>query len=65
MQAALADAAGVQQERYQSLYPDARDLLDIALIKQARNEAVDIGSVELVYLRGTDAWKKHTKLRAV
>ena len=40
-------------------------LLDIALIKQARNEAVDIGSVELVYLRGTDAWKKHTKLRAV
>ena len=63
--AALADAAGVQEGRYQSLYPDARDLLDIALIKQANNEAVEIGSVELVYLRGTDAWKKHTKLRAV
>ena len=54
-----------QQPGYQSIYPDAIDLLDIALIKQARDEAVDIASVELVYLRGTDAWKKHTKLRAV
>jgi len=62
---ALVDAAGLEQYSYQSLYPDALDLLEIALTKQARNEAVDIGSVELVYLRGTDAWKKHTKLRAV
>ena len=62
---ALVESAGLQQYRYQSLHPDAFDLLDIALIKQARDEAVDIGSVELVYLRGTDAWKKHTKLRAV
>ena len=54
-----------QQPGYQSIYPDALDLLDIALIKQARDEAVDIASVELVYLRGTEAWKKHTKLRAV
>jgi tRNA threonylcarbamoyladenosine biosynthesis protein TsaB len=54
-----------QQPGYQSIYPDAIDLLDIALIKQARDEAVDIASVELIYLRGTDAWKKHTKLRAV
>ncbi|ETN91493.1 UGMP family protein [Gammaproteobacteria bacterium MOLA455] len=61
---ALIDATGLQHS-YQSLYPDALDLLEIALIKQARNEAVDIGSVELVYLRGTDAWKKHTRLRAV
>ena len=61
---ALIDAAGLQHS-YQSLYPDALDLLEIALVKQARNEAVDIGSVELVYLRGTDAWKKHTRLRAV
>ena len=62
---ALVESAGLQQYRYQNLHPDALDLLDIALIKQARDEAVDIGSVELVYLRGTDAWKKHTKLRAV
>ena len=54
-----------QQPGYQSIYPDALDLLDIALIKLARDEAVDIASVELVYLRGTEAWKKHTKLRAV
>lgn len=54
-----------QRPSYQSIYPDALDLLDIALIKQARDEAVDIASVELVYLRGTEAWKKHTKLRAV
>jgi tRNA threonylcarbamoyladenosine biosynthesis protein TsaB len=62
---ALIDTAGLQQYSYQSLHPDALDLLDIALIKQARNDVVDIGSVELVYLRGTDAWKKHTKLRTV
>ena len=62
---ALVESAGLQQYLYQNLHPDALDLLDIALIKQARDEAVDIGSVELVYLRGTDAWKKHTKLRAV
>ena len=54
-----------QQPGYQSIYPDALDLLDIALVKQVRDEAVDIASVELVYLRGTEAWKKHTKLRAV
>ena len=62
---ALMDADGLQQHSYQGLHPDALDLLEIGLIKQARNEAVDISSVELVYLRGTDAWKKHTKLRAV
>ena len=62
---ALVESAGLQQYLYQNLHPDALDLLDIALIKQARDEALDIGSVELVYLRGTDAWKKHTKLRAV
>ena len=61
----LVNSTALQQYSYQSLYPDALDLLEIALLKQARNEAVDIGSVELVYLRGTDAWKKHTKLRAV
>ena len=61
----LVSCTTLQQYSYQSLYPDALDLLEIALLKQARNEAVDIGSVELVYLRGTDAWKKHTKLRAV
>ena len=62
---ALVESPGLQQYLYQNLHPDALDLLDIALIKQARDEAVDIASVELVYLRGTDAWKKHTKLRAV
>jgi tRNA threonylcarbamoyladenosine biosynthesis protein TsaB len=62
---ALVESAGLQQYLFQNIHPDALDLLDIALIKQARDEAVDIGSVELVYLRGTDAWKKHTKLRAV
>lgn len=62
---ALDNKTHAQRPSYQSIYPDALDLLDIALIKQARDEAVDIASVELVYLRGTEAWKKHTKLRAV
>lgn len=61
----IVNQAATEQPSYQSIYPDALDLLDIAVIKQARDEAVDIDSVELVYLRGTEAWKKHTKLRAV
>ncbi len=59
----LLNTADLQQYAYQAIYPDAIDLLDIGLVKQARGETVAVGAVELVYLRGTEAWKKHTKLR--
>ena len=51
------------QHNCQPLYPDARDVLEIALVKHSRGCAVPIASLDLVYLRGTEAWKKHTKLR--
>lgn len=41
------------------VYPDAVDLLTIT---QA-NSAQPVESIELVYLRGTDAWQKRKKLR--
>ena len=39
--------------------------LDIALASFARGEAVPVDQVDLVYLRGSDTWKKHTPLRAI
>ena len=59
----LLNTADLQQYAYQEIYPDAVDLLDIGLVKQDRGEAVAVDVVELVYLRGTEAWKKHKKLR--
>lgn len=49
----------------QQLYPDAVDLVDIALASFAHNGAVPVDQIDLVYLRGTDAWKKHTPLRTL
>jgi tRNA threonylcarbamoyladenosine biosynthesis protein TsaB len=62
--AALLDDKDSQQLAHQQLYPDAIDLLDIALSTPTRHKPVPVTAVELVYLRGTEAWKKHTKLRA-
>lgn len=50
-------------QKQQVLYPDAVDLLDIALTAYAQGAAKPIDQVDLAYLRGTDAWKKHTPLR--
>lgn len=62
--AALLNEEDRQQSEHQQLYPDASDLLNIALSIPARHKPVPVTSVELLYLRGTEAWKKHTKLRA-
>jgi len=62
--ALFADSTGSGQ-LHKELYPNAVDLLDIALTNYSAGEAVPVDQVDLVYLRGTDAWKKHTPLRAV
>ena len=49
-------------QKHQGLYPDAEDLLNIALTDYAQGAAKPIDQVDLAYLRGTDAWKKHTPL---
>ncbi len=62
---ALFNDSDASDGLHKALYPDAVDLLDIALTNFASGEAVPVDQVDLVYLRGTDAWKKHTPLRAV
>ena len=62
---ALFNGSTASGKLLKELYPDAIDLLDIAIANFASGEAVPVGQVDLVYLRGSDAWKKHTPLRAV
>jgi tRNA threonylcarbamoyladenosine biosynthesis protein TsaB len=44
---------------YIPVYPDAIDLLELAQAGLPQ----PVESIELVYLRGTDAWQKRKKLR--
>ena len=59
------NSTDIDRKSLQELYPDAVDLVEIALGDFARGTAVPVDQVDLVYLRGTDAWKKHTPLRAI
>jgi tRNA threonylcarbamoyladenosine biosynthesis protein TsaB len=45
------------------IYPNAIDILPIAMQQLAQGSAVNIESVDLVYLRGTEAWQKRKRLR--
>lgn len=47
------------------LYPDALDLVSVAQSKFAQGLAQPIDSIELIYLRGTDAWQKRKRIRAL
>jgi tRNA A37 threonylcarbamoyladenosine modification protein TsaB len=46
-----------------AVYPDAQDLLHLAVEGFRGEMAVPVNRVELVYLRGTDAWQKRKRLR--
>jgi tRNA threonylcarbamoyladenosine biosynthesis protein TsaB len=61
----LIDGENLSDKSTVDIYPDAIDLLDIALVKYTLGAAVSIDQIDLVYLRGTDVWKKHTPLRAL
>jgi tRNA threonylcarbamoyladenosine biosynthesis protein TsaB len=61
----LLTSSDIDSYAVQALYPDAVDLVDIALTRFAQDGAVPVAQVDLVYLRGTDAWKKHTPLRII
>ncbi len=60
----LLNGSSLSGQPVQKIYPDARDLLEIAVSKFARGEVMPVDRVELVYLRGTEAWKKHTPLKS-
>lgn len=59
----LFESSETYAQLFQPLYPDALDLADIALANFAQGRAVPVNQLDLVYLRGTEAWKKHTPLR--
>ena len=46
-----------------AVYPDAQDLLHLAIEGFQSGMAVPVSTVDLVYLRGTDAWQKRKRLR--
>jgi tRNA threonylcarbamoyladenosine biosynthesis protein TsaB len=51
-------------ELFTPIYPNAIDMLPIVERQLAQDLAVNIESVDLVYLRGTEAWQKRKRLRA-
>jgi tRNA threonylcarbamoyladenosine biosynthesis protein TsaB len=60
----LFESAPQYAELFTPLYPNAIDLLPMAEQQLAQGSAVNIEAVDLVYLRGTEAWQKRKRLRA-
>ena len=60
----LFESAPQYAELFTPIYPNAIDMLPIAERQLAQGLAVNIESVDLVYLRGTEAWQKRKRLRA-
>jgi len=60
----LFESAPQYAELYTPIYPNAIDLLPMAEQQLAQGSAVNIEAVDLVYLRGTEAWQKRKRLRA-
>lgn len=53
----------VADRDYQSIYPNALDLMAITERRLVQGSAQSVEAIDLVYLRGTDAWKKRKRLR--
>lgn len=53
----------VAERDYQPIYPNAADLIAITEKRLAQGNVQSVETVDLVYLRGTDAWKKRKRLR--
>ena len=60
----LFESAPQYAELFTPIYPNAIDLLPMAKQQLDQGSAVNIESVDLVYLRGTEAWQKRKRLRA-
>ena len=59
----LFELASQFAELFTQIHPNAVDLLPIAQQQLTDGLAVNIESVDLVYLRGTEAWQKRKRLR--
>ena len=60
----LFESAPQYAELFTPIYPNAIDLLPMAEQQLAQGSAVNIEAVDLVYMRGTEAWQKRKRLRA-
>ncbi len=60
----LFESATQYAELFTPIYPNAIDILPMAKQQLDQGSAVNIESVDLVYLRGTEAWQKRKRLRA-
>ena len=66
----IGDAGGLFESepelksQFTPIYPNAMDILPLAQTEYSAQRAVAIETVDLVYLRGTEAWQKRKRLRA-
>jgi tRNA threonylcarbamoyladenosine biosynthesis protein TsaB len=60
----LFETAPQLADQFTQIYPNAIDILPMALQQFSQGLAVNIESIDLVYLRGTEAWHKRKRLRA-
>lgn len=59
----LFESASQYTELFTPIYPNAIDILPMAEHQFAQGLAVNIETVDLVYLRGTEAWQRRKRLR--
>ena len=59
----LVSSGGDWSELLTHVYPNAVDLLGIALPRYRKGEGKAISSIDLVYLRGTEAWQRRKRIR--
>lgn len=59
----LLSSQGDWLSKYRAILPDAVDLLPMTATAFENNLAQPVESIELVYLRGTEAWQKRKRLR--
>ena len=62
---ALSAAPELTERGYQPIYPNAIDLMAITESRFAEGIAQPVEAVDLVYLRGSGAWKKRKRLRDI
>ena len=61
----LLDLAPQLTDIFTPIYPDALDILPIAATEYVEGRVASIEAVDLVYLRGAEAWQKRKRLRDV
>jgi tRNA threonylcarbamoyladenosine biosynthesis protein TsaB len=59
----LFESAPELKSQFTPIYPNAIDILPLAQTEYSAQRAVAIETVDLVYLRGTEAWQKRKRLR--